>query len=62
MAEIQTLKKFEALSPFEIKDEGGFQSLLDGLPVRLSPGTELERFGIVVDADTDLLKRWRSIK
>ena len=28
----------------------------------MKPGTDLERFGIVVDADTEIIIRWRAIK
>ena len=47
---------------FVVKDEGGYESLFGRLSPRLKPGTDLERFGIVVDADTDLAARWQSIK
>ena len=45
-----------------IRDEGGFETLLARLPVHLKPGTDLERFGVVVDADADLQSRWQGIK
>ena len=47
---------------FEVKDEGGYEKLRDGLPIRLKPGSDLERLGIVVDADTDATGRWQSIR
>lgn len=47
---------------FEVKDEGGYVSLFKRLSPRLKPGTDLERLGIVVDADTDLEARWQSIQ
>jgi hypothetical protein len=55
--------KHHAFSPvFAIKDEGGYEALRDRIGVRLKPGTDLERFGIVVDADTEIQPRWESIK
>ena len=47
---------------FTIRDEGGFETLLARLSVHLKPGTDLERFGVVVDADADIQARWRQIK
>jgi hypothetical protein len=47
---------------FEVKDEGGYETLRDRLSPRLKPGGDLERLGIVVDADTDASARWQSIK
>lgn len=52
--------KFEP--QFAVRDEGGFESLRSRLSPRLKPGSDLERFGIVIDADTDILARWQSIK
>jgi hypothetical protein len=47
---------------FKIEDEKGYGNLYERLSRRLRPGTELERFGIIVDADKDLLARWQEIK
>jgi len=47
---------------FKIRDEGGYETLYQGLEARLVPGTDLERLGIVVDADTNVARRWQSIK
>jgi hypothetical protein len=47
---------------FMIKDEGGFENLHSRLSRRLKPGTDLERFGIVVDANSHIDRRWQSIK
>ncbi len=47
---------------FAVKEEGGYETLYKRLSPRLKPGTDLERFGIVVDADEDIANRWRSIK
>ena len=47
---------------FTVKDEGGYEILHQRLSPRLKPGSDLERFGIVVDADSDINARWQSIK
>jgi hypothetical protein len=48
--------------PFKIQEEGGYENLHKRLSPRLKPGTDVERLGIVVDADVDVSMRWRSIK
>ncbi len=46
---------------FHVADKEGVDKLLRGLPVQLkAPG--LERFGVVLDADSDLEARWHSIR
>ena len=47
---------------FVVVDEGGYETLMKRLRVRLKPGTDLERLGIIVDADADLASRWASVK
>lgn len=47
---------------FNVKDEEGYENLHNRLSPRLKPGTDLERYGIVVDADQDLPARWQSIR
>jgi hypothetical protein len=47
---------------FDIRDEGGFENLLARLSIRLKPGTDAERIGIVVDADANARVRWQSLK
>lgn len=47
---------------FKVQDEGGYETLFERLSPRLKPGSDLERFGIVVDADTDVLARWQSLR
>lgn len=44
-----------------IKEKIGFEHLLKDLPVELK-GSELERLGVVVDADTNLIGRWQSLR
>jgi len=48
--------------PFKIQEEGGYEKLHQRLSLRLKPGSDLERFGVVVDADTNILTRWQSIR
>jgi hypothetical protein len=45
---------------FKIQQEGGIETLLKRLRVRLRE-SELEHLGIMVDADTDILARWQSL-
>jgi hypothetical protein len=47
---------------FDIQDEGGFESLLARLSVRLKPGTDVKRIGVVVDADANVMARWQYLK
>lgn len=46
---------------FTIKDKGGIENLLNTLEVELL-ASELQRLGIVVDADTDIDSRWRELR
>ncbi len=46
---------------FEIEEEGGFENVRSRLAIYLKPGTDLERLGVVVDADTDIRVRWEAI-
>ena len=61
-AVVQSLcKQHDVPETFQVVDKEGIEKLLDGLPVQLrSPG--LERFGVVLDADTDVQARWTSIR
>jgi hypothetical protein len=56
------LNRHQFEPPFEIRDEGGFERLLARLSVHLKPGTDLERIGIVVDADANVKIRWQSLR
>jgi hypothetical protein len=56
------LARHQFAPQFTIRDEGGFQTLLARVPIHLKPGGDLERFGIVVDADADIRSRWQEIK
>jgi hypothetical protein len=46
---------------FEIHDAGGIKPSLNTFSIAIKSGN-YENIGIVVDADTDLLKRWQEIK
>ncbi len=46
----------------EIKPHGGVDRLLESLPVRLKASVDGEIVGVVIDADTDLIARWRSLQ
>jgi hypothetical protein len=45
----------------EIKQCGGYDSLVEILPVQLK-ASDVHSLGIVVDADTDASRRWKSIR
>lgn len=45
----------------EIRPHGGKDELLEALPVRLKE-SDIHSLGVVIDADTDLLARWESIR
>lgn len=45
---------------FEYKQKGGIDTLLETLDVELL-GSDRERLGILVDADTDLAKQWKKL-
>src|SRR5580658_7553241 len=45
----------------EIRPHGGKDELLEALPVRLKE-SDVESLGVVIDADTDLLARWESLR
>ena len=45
---------------FEIRGDGGISWILETLPVQVK-GSELNRLGVIVDADTNLERRWQAI-
>lgn len=55
------LKRHSFQPHFKVHPEGSDKELLRNFPVRLKQ-SDLERLGIVVDADTDAAARWQSIK
>ncbi len=46
----------------EIREHGGAPNLLESVPVRIKASEEGDVVGIVIDADTDMDARWRSIR
>ena len=46
----------------EIREHGGAPNLLESVPVRIKASEEGDVVGIVIDADTDVDARWRSIR
>lgn len=44
----------------KIEPHGGIEKLLEAFPVRLKE-SNIESLGVVIDADTDLLARWKSV-
>ena len=48
--------------PLTIKSGGGIEKLLATLPTELRLNSELERVGLVIDADTDLDARWMALQ
>ncbi len=56
---------FEERDKITLRDGGGFESLRDIVRLQLRPvdtDLVLQRLGIVVDADDDLLGRWQSVR
>lgn len=54
------LEHHEVPETFMVQEKGGIENLLSVLPVQLK-GSEVERIGIVVDADSDLAPRWHQL-
>lgn len=46
----------------EIKSHRGVEKLLESFPLRLKASEEGDSVGMVIDADTDLAARWRSLR
>ncbi|MCI0697092.1 hypothetical protein L0337_34440 [candidate division KSB1 bacterium] len=46
---------------FVIKENEGVERLLESLPIQLK-SSELERMGVVLDANADLAGRWDSLR
>jgi hypothetical protein len=46
----------------EVKNHGGVDRLLDSFPVRLKASGDGAIVGVVIDADTDVASRWRSLR
>jgi hypothetical protein len=54
-------KHFKVPETFDIKEKEGIEKLLGTLDVELE-GSDLQRLGIIVDADLDLAARWQSLR
>lgn len=46
----------------EVKPHGGADTLLESIPVRLKASEDGDIVGVVIDADTDVKARWRSLR
>ena len=46
---------------FKVEKAGGIEPLLESVPVRLK-ASNLERFGVVLDADEDIRQRWEQLR
>ena len=55
------LKHHEVPEAFKVRNKEGVESLLNDLDVEIDQ-SDLERLGIIVDADTDLQARWQSLR
>jgi hypothetical protein len=61
-AVVQSLcNRYRLPETFRVEDKAGITKLLDGLPVQIR-SSGLERFGVVLDADSDAQARWTSIR
>lgn len=47
---------------FDVVEQKGISGLLKQIPIYLKPGTEIEKFEILVDADVNVSRRWQSIR
>ena len=56
------IRKSQIPTLLTVKPHGGIDRLLKQIPILLKPGTDLERLGIVVDADNSAQAGWQSIR
>lgn len=54
-------EKFKIKESFKIIDCKGIDKLLEQLPTLLKGSGNLNTIGVVLDADTDLNKRWKEV-
>ena len=47
---------------FRIEDGGGIPRLFESLDIRLSRGSDLQRVGLILDADENVINRWRTVR
>jgi hypothetical protein len=57
----QVINRWGRKVPITITPANGYQNLRAQLGLYLKPGTDIERLGIIVDADVNLITRWESI-
>ena len=50
------------IAPLEVKPHGGVENLLESIPVRLKASEDGDIVGVVIDADSDVNARWRSLR
>ncbi len=58
----QLLGHYQVPEGFKIQDKQGIDKLLATLPTTLRVNSELDRLGIVIDADLNLGARWDALK
>ncbi len=53
-------EKYNIPETFDIVDCKGIEKLIESIPIRLKQ-SNIDTIGIIIDADTDLSKRWKEI-
>ena len=56
----ELLTKFKLLGKIRLEEGGGYSRIRESIDTRVD-GSNLERFGVIVDADEDIRARWESI-
>jgi hypothetical protein len=54
-------EKFQVAQTFDVVDCGGKDQIIEQIPTRLKQ-SGLKTLGIILDADTDLISRWASVR
>lgn len=54
-------QKYNVPKTFDVKPLGGINPMLESLPTHFK-GSEVTRLGVVVDADTDMRRRWVQLR
>ncbi|WP_297072284.1 DUF3226 domain-containing protein [uncultured Duncaniella sp.] len=55
-------EKFKLPETFDIIDCKGIGNLFKGLPTRIKSSGAINTIGIIIDADTDILARWETVR
>jgi hypothetical protein len=55
------LEHFKIPEVFDVREKGGIEALLKILPVQLK-ASEIQRVGIVIDADVELSRSWNKVR